>query len=120
MVSGAVVAGGIFGEPLVCDGGRDLADGGVSPPMVVDIDELIDQALETSECLGGRSGGHPFLEGLLEAFDLAGGGRMVGSSVFVGDAQLGESGLDLVSSAPKPGETKLVVSRTRSASSNPT
>lgn len=104
VISGAVVAGGVFGEPAIGDGWWDLANRGVSTSMVVDVDELIDQALKTGECFGGWSGGHPFLEGLLEPFDFASGGRVVGSSVFVVDAQLGESGLDLIPAAPEPGE----------------
>ena len=86
----------------------DFPDGGVGSAMVVDVDELVDQVLEAGQCLGGWSGGHPFLEGLLEAFNFAGGGWMDRPGVFVGDAELSQAGLDLVSSARVAGEANHV------------
>ena len=87
---GPVVARLVFGEPPIRDGGRDLANRSVGSPMVVDLDELIDQVLEAGDGLGGWPGGHPFLEGLLESFDLAAGGGMVGPGVLLADTEFDE------------------------------
>jgi hypothetical protein len=55
--------------------------------LVVEVDEDLEQGLE----LGGGGGlglsAQPGLEGLLEAFDLAAGGRVVGPGVLLGDTQ---------------------------------
>ena len=47
--------------------------------VVVDVDECVELVLELGE--GGRSGlvAQPFLHGLLEAFDFAAGGGVVGA-----------------------------------------
>ena len=58
--------------------------------MVVVSGEVVEQRLEVVDRRGGGSSGEPFLEGLLEAFDLAAGGRVVGAGVFLGDAEFVE------------------------------
>lgn len=83
----------------------DFADGGVGSSVVVEVDEFVEEGLEFGECVGWWPGFGPFLEGLLEAFDFPGGGGMVWSGVFVGDAEFGESGFDLVAASLVAGES---------------
>ena len=72
--------------------------------MVVGVEELIDQVLELGDGVGGWPGGQPFLHGLLEPFNLAGGGWMVRPSVFLGDPLFTETGLEGVAAASVTGE----------------
>jgi len=102
---GACVAWLVFGEPVVGHSGCDLADGGVGASVVVDVDEVIDEYLEFGEVGCWRFGCEPFLHRLLEPFDFAGGGRVAWSSVFLGDPEFAESGLELVPAAGKSGES---------------
>ena len=73
--------------------------------VVVDGDEAVEQGLQ----LGDRGrlvglGAQPRLEGLLEAFDLAAGGRVVGSGVLLDDAERAQLGLEGVAAAAAAGE----------------
>ena len=81
-------AGGVGGG-----GGGAVRQGPVRAVVVVGGDEAVEQGLELGD--GGRLdrlGGQPFLEGLLEAFDLAAGGRVVRAGVLLGDAQAAQFG----------------------------
>lgn len=77
-------------------------------PVVVFVDEFIDEILKFGDAVCGWPCGQPFLHGLLEPFDFAGRGGMVGSSVFLGDAEFGESGFDAVASALPASESSCV------------
>ena len=57
--------------------------------VVVFVDELIDVCLEFGDGSGWRPGGHPLFEGLLESFNFACRGGVVGACVFLGDAEFG-------------------------------
>ena len=72
--------------------------------VVVVINELVEECLQFGEGLGWRLGGEPFLEGLVESFDFPAGGGVVGSGVFLCDAEVGERRLELVASASVAGE----------------
>lgn len=68
--------------------------------MVVFLTEAVEQGVELFE--GGRLLGlvpEPFLEGLLEAFDLALGLGMVPASVLLGHAQCGQGVFEGVAAA---------------------
>ena len=51
--------------------------------VVVDAHEAVELGLELVNAVSSWLCGEPFLEGLLEAFDFATGGWMVGSGVFL-------------------------------------
>ncbi len=52
------------------------------------VDERVDQGLERFDRVGlGCLGGEPFLHRLVEPFDFAAGGRVVGSGVFLVDLE---------------------------------
>ena len=55
--------------------------------MVVDLGEGVEEVLEFGEVGGWGSWGEPLFEGLLESFDFAAGGGMVGSGVFLFDLE---------------------------------
>jgi hypothetical protein len=77
----------------------------VGAPLVVVVDELVEQGLELAD---GRRlaalGAEPAFEGLLEAFDLAAGGGVVGSGVLLDDAEAAEFGLEAVAAPLAAGE----------------
>ena len=77
---------------------------GVGSALVVLVDELVEESLEFRQGGGGWLGGEPFLEGLLEAFDFAAGGGVVGAGVLLGDVERGEGGLESVAAAAVAGE----------------
>ena len=92
-----------FGEPGVGDGGGGPAEGSVGSSVVVFIDEGVDQGLEfVVGCWLWGLGCQPFLEGLVEAFDFAAGGGVVGSGVLLLDLEGGEAGLEAVAAAAEP------------------
>ena len=64
--------------------------------VVVDLDEGVELGLEFGNRSRGRLGAVPFLHGLLEAFDFAAGGGMVGSGVFLPDAEFHQFVLESV------------------------
>ena len=71
---------------------------------VVLVAEPVEQGMQLSE--GGRLpalAGQPGLKGLLEAFDLAAGGGVVGAGVLLGDPEHGELGLERVAAAAPVG-----------------
>jgi hypothetical protein len=63
-----------FGAGGVGHGGRPPADGAVRALGVVGVAEAVELGLELVDGCGARLAGQPFLEGLVEAFDLAAGG----------------------------------------------
>lgn len=65
--------------------------GAVDALAVVDDSESLELALQASEAGGGRLGGEPALEGLVESFDLALGLGVAGVAVVLDDAEFGES-----------------------------
>ncbi len=93
-------AGGCgFGSCLVGDGRGGVVEGVVGSMLVVGVDEGVDLGLELGDRVGGGSGAEVLLQGLLEAFDLAAGGRVAGSAVLLGDAALVEFGFEGVAAA---------------------
>ena len=72
--------------------------------MVVDAGEGVELVLEFGDGPGAWLGAEPSFEGLLEAFDLAAGGGVVGPGVLLGDLETGEFGLEAVASASSAGE----------------
>ncbi len=68
--------------------------------MVVFVGEGVDQCLELVSCGGlGVLSFQPFFECLVEAFDFAAGGGVVGSRVLLLDVEFGESGFEAVPAA---------------------
>ena len=68
-----------------------VGQGSVGSAVVVFVDELVEQCLELVDRGGlGRLGAEPLLEGLLEPFDFALGGGVVGSAVLLDDVQSAE------------------------------
>lgn len=76
--------------------------------IVVDVNELINKPLEFADRARCGSRCDPFLQCLLETFNLAGRGRVAGPSVFLGDAEFSEAGFELVASALPASETNRV------------
>ena len=64
--------------------------------VVVDIDEGVDVGLEFGDGGGCWLSAEPFLEGLLESFDFAAGGWVVGSRVLLADTVFDEFVLEAV------------------------
>ena len=64
--------------------------------VVVDRDERVELVLELADRGGGGLVAEPALHGLLESFDFAAGGGVVGSAVLLADAQSDEFGLERV------------------------
>ncbi len=94
-VVGAGAAGGAgLGEQVVGYGGCAPVEAAVGASVVVLVDEGVELGLEAGEISGAWLGGELALEGLLEAFDFAAGGGVVGSGVLLGDPEVGEGGLD--------------------------
>ena len=75
------------------------------PVVVVVVGELVEEGLQVGDggWLGGSSA-EPFFQGLLEAFDFAAGGGVVGSGVLLGDVEADEFGFEGVASASSAGE----------------
>jgi hypothetical protein len=60
----------------------------VGSVVVVGVDEFVDEGLEFGDGVGCDGlGSEPLFQGLLEAFDFAAGGGVVGSGVLLGDVQ---------------------------------
>src|SRR4030095_1988851 len=78
--------------------------GAVGAVVVVELDEGVELALELVQGRGGALGGEPAFEGLLETFNLAAGGGVIGTGVFLGDSETSEGGLELVAATPAAGE----------------
>ena len=97
--AGAVGAG--LGEEVVDDGGGPV-EGAVWPVVVVDLDEVVEEGLESARC-GGRLGGEPRLR-VCWNVRFPAGGRVVGSGVLLGDAEGGQGGLEVVAAAAVAGE----------------
>ena len=53
--------------------------------VVVGAGEFVEERLEFVEVVGAGLGGEPFFEGLLETFDFAAGGGVVGCGVLLFD-----------------------------------
>ena len=66
--------------------------------LVVVGDELVEQCLELVDGGRGGAGGEPAFQCLVEAFNFAAGGRVVGSAVLLGDVERVEEGLEAVAS----------------------
>lgn len=72
----------------------------VRTTVVVLIDEVVEQLLELGNCgCLSRLGAEPLLEGLLEAFDLVLGVRVVRSAVLLNDLELAKPRLEAVTPA---------------------
>jgi hypothetical protein len=116
----AVAVGSVVAQPVVAgvadgDGEGRLRCGGVGrcrgeplqrpvgSKLVIDALEAVELGLQLLQGGGGGLSGEPALQGLVEAFDLALGLRMVGMAVLLGDAQAGEQVLEVVAAA---GETR--------------
>jgi hypothetical protein len=65
----------------------------VGSVVVVELDEPVEEVLEFGDGGGLGLTGEPALEGLLEAFDLPAGRRVVRTRVLLGDAAADEFGL---------------------------
>jgi len=76
-------AGGVGGR-----GGGLLGQGSVRAAVVVLGDELIELVLQFGDGGGAGLGFETFLQGLVETFDLAAGGWVVGGGVDLGDAEV--------------------------------
>ena len=83
---GVVVGWGGFRGGGVGVGGGVAGEGPVGPEMVVEVAEPVELGLEVGEGGGGGLCGEPAFQGLVEAFDLALGLRVVGVAVLLGDA----------------------------------
>ena len=91
----------------VVGGGRGgpVRQGAVRAVVVVVVDEGVEQGLQLGD--GGRLGGlgaQPLLHGLLESFDLAAGGGVVGAGVLLDDVQAAQLVLEAVAAAAAAGE----------------
>jgi hypothetical protein len=71
----------------------------VRSKVVVDALEAVELGLQVVQSGGGGLSCEPALQGLVEAFDLALGLRVVGMAVLLGDAQAGEQVLEAVAAA---------------------
>nr|WP_240978246.1 hypothetical protein [Knoellia sp. DB2414S] len=94
-VLGSLGAGAGLGSGVVGGGwGGPVRQGAVWSGGVVGLDEGVDEGLQLRGG-GGLGGlcGEPLLEGLLEAFDLAAGGGVVGSGVLLSDVESAQFGL---------------------------
>lgn len=89
---------------MVGDGGGDAVEGAVWSGRVVELNEGVELVLERGDRVGWVEGGEVALQCLLEAFDLAAGGGVVRGGVLVGDAEIGEEGLEAVASSADAGE----------------
>ena len=78
------------GEPLQCPVGSKL---------VVDALEAVELGLQLDDGGGGGLGSEPALQGLVEAFDLALGLRMVRMAVLLRDAEVGDQVFEAVAAA---------------------
>ena len=96
VVVGAVTGGGFGSGPVDDAGWGVVGQGPVGSLFVVDGDERVEQALQLEDRLGWWLAGQPGLEGLLEAFDLAAGGGVVGLGVLLDHAEGTEFGLEAV------------------------
>ena len=67
--------------------------------VVVDLDELVELVLQRVDRGSAGLAGEPFLEGLVEPFDFAAGGGVVGPGVLLGDVQGRKFGLERVAAA---------------------
>ena len=76
----------------------------VGPFGVVKGGELVEQHLEFDERLGGWLLVKPALEGLVEPFNLAAGGRVVRATVLLLDPKSVQLGFEAVPSATTTGE----------------
>src|SRR3954453_18412251 len=94
--AGAGGVGGGRGGPLRQRAGRAV--------LVVGVDEEVDEGLQVGD--RGRLewlGSQPLLQGLLEAFDLAAGGRMVRAGVLLCDVEPAQVVLGVVAAAAAGG-----------------
>jgi hypothetical protein len=82
------------GEPLQCPVGSKL---------VADALEAVELGLQLGDGGGRWLGCEPALQGLVEAFDLALGLRIVGMAVLLRDAQVGDQVFEAVAAASEPG-----------------
>ena len=98
---GTAVAGGGLGAAGVDRGrGGSVRQGAVRTVVVVGLDEGVDQRLQLADRGRlDRLGAQPLLQGLLEAFDFAAGGGVVGSGVLLGDVPVVELLLESVAAS---------------------
>jgi hypothetical protein len=68
----------------------------VGAVVVVELAEGVELVLEFGDGGGGRLSAQPTIHGLLEAFDFAAGGGVVGARVLLSDAVFGEFVLEAV------------------------
>ena len=81
--------------------------------VVVFVDERVELVLEFGDGVGLRVWApKPFLEGLVEPFDLPAGGGVVGSGVLLFDLEAGEAGLEAVAAALRPPANRVVKTMT--------
>jgi hypothetical protein len=99
-----VVGGGVGAGDVDGGGGGPLGQGPMGALVVVVGGEGVELGLEGGEVVGGVTGGQPLLQGELEAFDLALGLGVAGPSVFLGDVEAGQFGLEAVAAAFPAGE----------------
>jgi hypothetical protein len=78
--------GGRFGRCRVALGRGAPVQSPVGTLVVVYLPELVQLLVEIFQRMGARLAGHPFLQGLVEAFDFALGLRVPGVAVLLGDA----------------------------------
>ena len=76
--------------------------------MVVFLDEGVELGLQLGECGGTRLADQPAFERLVEAFDLAAGGRMIGCGVDLDDARDGVVRLRGALRPPLPPDSRVV------------
>ena len=67
--------------------------------VVVVVDEGVDLGLELAQRCWRGLGAEFLLQGLVEAFDLAAGGRVIGPRVLLHDSQADEFGFESVAAA---------------------
>ena len=72
---------------------------------VVDHRELVEQRFELGEGVGRGLLFEPTFQGLMETFDLAAGGRVVGSAVLLLDAEAVKFGFEAVAATPAARES---------------
>ena len=100
---GLLLAGGGFGSCGVRDGWCGAVwQRAVWPLVVVDVNESVELGLQLGEGVRGRLSAEPFLHRLLESFDFAASGWVVGTGVLLQDAVFDEFVLEGVAGRAAP------------------
>jgi hypothetical protein len=84
--------------------GRSVWQRAVRSLEVVDLDEPIELVLQGVDGGRGELRAEPLLDGLVEAFDLAAGGRVIRAGVLLDDAERIQQGLEAVAAASAAGQ----------------